>query len=325
MTRRLPEPPERLSQVAFRRLSDDAREEYQRQRFEFLGAEHLIQTPELEATMREAQKILIRSSSISYVARAGLALSGPSTVGKSSTLLEIGRQHHRKVTEQAGKLHNREPVVYVSMGIARTPKMALASFADFLGLGFSSRADTNTIGTAIARVLNDLGTSLVIVDEIHNMSGVRRNESDGAATTLKWLTEHVNATFILAGIDLPSTAIFTGTMGTQFRGRFKIIQYPPCSNFSTTQRQAWTRLVASFESLLLGCLRDHEMGSLPAISDKIFELPTRSDTLGGIPLPHSIGTLKEMIVGAAIDAVLTGSEAVSLQDLANQNNLLSVR
>lgn len=88
------------------------------------------------------------------------------------------------------------------------------------------------IGEATVAVLNQLGTSLIIVDEVHNMSGVRYQDTEGAAGTLKRLTEHVNATFILADIGLPSSVLFTGTIGAQVGGRFNIYTMDPLSNNS---------------------------------------------------------------------------------------------
>ena len=318
MARELPDSPDRLTPTAQKRLSTEASDEYDSRRINFLCAEHLIHTPDLDHIMLAARKALIRNAHASYVARTGLALSGPSTVGKSSAILEIGRQHHRKMMIGNEDRPSFQPTVYVSFGIARTPKMALAAFGDFLGLGFSRTATITEIGRAVASVMNDLGTSLVIVDEVHNITGLYNRGADGAAGTLKWLTEHVNATFILAGIDLPATALFTGEMGTQFRGRFHTLKMEPYTNRSKSERLSWARLVGTLENHLLGSLTQHEVGTLAAKAEDIFAIPLESDILGAGPLPHSIGTLKDTLVMAAIDAIFTGKERVTVQDLRSQ-------
>jgi len=316
MERQSVEAPERLSTREFKKLSEAAPKEYRQRRIEFLCDEHLLHTPDLNRLLEAGRKTLIRNSFPSNVARTGLAISGPSTVGKSSTILEIGRRHHRKEMQGASGWDNFMPTAYVSFGMAHTPKMALMALARFLGLTFATRTNTMDIGEATVAVLNQLGTSLIIVDEVHNMRGIRHQDTEGAAGTLKWLTEHVNATFILAGIDLPSSALFTGTMGAQFGGRFNIFTMEPFSNHSVKEREAWMRLVATFESHLLGVLIEHEPGSLAANADEIFKIPL-SPTIGTYPLPNSIGTLKELLVSAAINAILTGDERVSVRDLAH--------
>jgi hypothetical protein len=319
MERQSVEVPERLSTREFKKLSEAAQKEYRQRRIEFLCNEHLLHTPDLDRLLEAGRKTLIRNGFPSNVARTGLAISGPSTVGKSSTILEIGRRHHRKEMQGASGWDNFMPTAYVSFGMAHTPKMALMALARFLGLTFATRTNTMDIGEATVAVLNQLGTSLIIVDEVHNMSGVRHQDTEGAAGTLKWLTEHVNATFILAGIGLPSSALFTGTIGAQFGGRFNIYTMEPFSNNSANEREAWKKLVATFESYLLGVLMEHESGSLAAVSDEVFKVPL-SPTVGTYSLPHSIGTLKELLVSAALTAIMTGKEKVSVGDLARVFN-----
>jgi len=72
--------------------------------------------------------------------------------------------------------------------------------------------------------------------------------------------------------------------------------------------------VATFESYLLGVLMEHESGGLVAASDEVFKVPL-SPTVGAYSLSRSIGTLKELMVNAALTAIMTGREKVSIGDL----------
>ncbi|GHB88686.1 hypothetical protein GCM10010306_099780 [Streptomyces umbrinus] len=133
------------------------------------------------------------------------------------------------------------------------------------------------------------------VDEIHNVSQITRAGSEVSAT-LKY-SSRIPATFVYAGINLDTSELLAGTRGAQIAGRFTLVPTRPFP-----YGDEWKGLVATMEETLL--LHNHPPGSLVRL-DRY--LHNRADGM--------IGALSHAIRGAAIDAILNGTECVTKQSL----------
>ncbi|WP_423835787.1 hypothetical protein [Streptomyces longhuiensis] len=91
--------------------------------------------------------------------------------------------------------------------------------------------------------------------------------------------------------------MLSGTRGAQIAGRFTLITTEPFP-----YGPEWQGLVATLEQTLL--LHDHKPGTLTGL-DRYLHHRT-----GGM-----IGALSHQIRGAAIDAILTGTEKITKQSL----------
>ncbi|MFI7529687.1 TniB family NTP-binding protein [Nocardia salmonicida] len=273
------------------------KDRYDQKRIQWLGADFVLATHDT-ATLFQMSKILLAKNAFSTVtARRGLAISGLATLGKSTTAMLIGKRHER----QTRLRHNRNdpnfaPVVYIVVQPAATPKMTMLTFCHFLGLVPRPRATAQELGEQVVRVLKDLRTSLVIVDEVHNLHTNRSNGSE-AASALKVFSERIDATFIYAGLDLLRTDLFDGPFGRQIKGRMIVHEMSPYTNGLRAQRDNWTELVLGIEALLP--LSRHVAGSLTNLASYLY------DRTGG-----SIGSLRGLLTDAAIGAILTGHERV---------------
>ena len=105
--------------------------------------------------------------------------------------------------------------------------------------------------------------------------------------------ERIPATFVYAGIDVEREGLFSGTRGSQIAGRFTLI---PTLPFPLAAE--WQGLVATLEDAL--CLHRHQPGALAALHEYLHR------RTGGM-----IGSLSHLIRGAAIEAILDGSEQVT--------------
>jgi hypothetical protein len=194
------------------------------------------------------------------------------------------------------------PVVYVTVPPAATPKMLAAEFARFAGVPVNSRQQNQAdITSAVCDVLARLRTSLVLVDEIHNLNLATRAGAD-ASDQLKYLAERVPATFVYAGINVDGSGLFAGTRGQQIAGRFSVIACDPFPYGTAVQRQQWQALIATLEQSLR--LRHHEPGRLLKLDAYLHE---RTDGM--------IGSLSHLIRGAAVEAILDGTEKITRQTL----------
>ncbi|MFJ5881690.1 TniB family NTP-binding protein [Kitasatospora cineracea] len=229
-------------------------------------------------------------------ARRGLIVSGPAGTGKTIAVTQLGLAHELNDRGIHPDAHGRIPVLYITVPPAATARMIAAEFARFLGLPVQRRLNTTDIIEAVVGVCTTARTGLVIVDEVHNISLTTRQGAE-VSDTLKYFSERIPATFIYAGIDIEHSSILQGTRGAQIAGRFTLIPTHPFP-YNTE----WKGLVKTMEDTLL--LHKHKADSLVALDRYLHE------RTGGM-----IGALSHLIRGAAIDAILTGTEKITQSEL----------
>ena len=78
----------------------------------------------------------------------------------------------------------------------QNPGRFTVEFARFLGLPVARRLNITDITEAVCGVCLDARTSLVCVDEIHNLNLATRNGAE-ASDTLKYFSERIPATILL--------------------------------------------------------------------------------------------------------------------------------
>ncbi len=103
----------------------------------------------------------------------------------------------------------------------------------------------------------------------------------------------IPATFVYAGIDLERQGLFAGIRGSQIAGRFTLI---PAHPFPLVGE--WRGLLATLEDALR--LHRHKPGTLAGL-DRYLHQRTRG----------MIGSLSHLIRGAAVEAILAGTEQIT--------------
>ncbi|MFJ4869463.1 TniB family NTP-binding protein [Streptomyces sp. NPDC088757] len=247
-------------------------------------------------------RLLIQLNRNQISARRGVILSGASGTGKTTALTQLGRAHELAIRKRHPRDHNRLPVIYVTVPPAATPKMLAMEFARFFGLTFPTRANVTDVVDAVCATAAHVHVDLVLVDEIHNLTLTTRSGAE-ASDQLKYFAERLPATFAYAGIDVESKGLFAGTRGRQIAGRFVVIPAAPFAHATAADRETWRALVGTLESTLR--LHDHTAGTLTGLSEYIFH------RTGGM-----IGSLSQLIRGAAVLAIEDGSERITEDLLA---------
>lgn len=290
--------PEHLTMKQISALSPAEKETYDQQRFAWLGADVVLETPDTEALTHQTRVLMARNSAESATARRGLAISGSAGRGKSTAALLIGRRHKRVMRTKLNRYDDGfAPVVYTVVPPGTTPKMMMLAFANFLGLLVPNKLTAQDLTEQIVGVMRSLSVSLVLVDEVHNLKTNHQAGSE-AASALKVFSERLDATFIYAGIDLLQADLFAGHMGRQLKGRMAVHQMRKYEYGTKAQRDKWTELVLGVEALLP--LGRHAAGSLET------EVTYLYDRSGG-----SIGSLRALLNDAAIAAILNGDELIN--------------
>ncbi|GAA2350238.1 ATP-binding protein [Dactylosporangium salmoneum] len=283
--------PPAISQQRWSALSEADQARHDEDRLDYHTRMAVVAISALQQVIHAGRRLtLLNRHAIS--ARRGLILSGPAGTGKTTAITQFGKAHEAIDRRRHPGLHDRIPVIYVTVPPAATPRMVAVEFARFLGLPLTTRANITDVIEAVCGVALDTHVSVVCIDEIHNLQLATRNGAE-VSDTLKYFSERISATFIYAGIDVERQGLFTGTRGRQIAGRFSLIR-----TTAFPYADEWQGLVASLEAALR--LRRHRPGSLPELDRYLH------DRTAGM-----IGSLSHLIRGAAVDAILTGTEAIT--------------
>ncbi|MGP5641801.1 TniB family NTP-binding protein [Corynebacterium variabile] len=294
--------PERLSTDQIMALPPEDQESYNESRFAWIGADVVINTKDIAAVTDQVRVLRARLAAKRSTAGRTLAISGRAGVGKSTIAMLLGKKHEAAVRKKSGLPAGDltvAPVVYLVVPPGCTPKMLMSAVARWIGLPVRRGWDAPTITDHVIAVLRDLKTSMIIVDEVHNL---KTNKSAGAdaASTLKSFTERLDAAVIFCGIDLLDSDLLAGEMGRQIRARTKIYDLQVYGYNSAASREAWVELVAGMEALLP--LSAHIPGTLTTENMAAY-LWNRT---GG-----SIGSLRNLLGDAAIEAILSRAERIT--------------
>ncbi len=260
----------------------------------------VVATPTVQTVTLTGRRLIVLNRH-QLSARRGLILTGGAGTGKTTAITQLGKAHELALRLRHPNCGPQLPVVYVTAPPAATPRMLAVEFARFLGLPLTTRANITDVTDAVCAVLTDLGCDLVIVDEIHNLNLATRVGAE-VSDQLKYFSERLPATFVYVGIDVERVGLFAGTRGSQIASRFATIATRPFGYATTAEREQWHSLVATLEQTLR--LRRHRPGALVRIAEHLH------NRTGGM-----IGTLSHLIRGAAIDAIITGTEKVTRANL----------
>jgi hypothetical protein len=289
-----PRPPQLLPIGHWEQLAGAQRRAELEARLDYHTRLGVVATSALRQVVHTGRRLmLLNRHAIS--ARRGLIVSGAAGTGKTTAITQLGKTYEL-IDRQRHPRHgpDRIPVVYVTVPPAATPRMLAVEFARFLGLPITARANITDVIEAVCGVCCDTMTALVLVDEIHNLALSTRNGAE-VSDTLKYFSERIPATFVYAGVDVDRAGLFAGTRGQQLAGRFGLI---PTVAFP--YHDEWKGLVATLEDALR--LYRHRPGTLTRL-DRYLHQRT-----GGM-----IGSLSHLLRGAAIEAILAGSEQLSKQ------------
>lgn len=295
-TEHRPAPPALLTEDQYAKLSEASRDRYDEDRLDHHSRLLVVATSTVRHTVTSGRRlVLLNRQAIS--ARRGLIVSGPAGTGKTIAITQLGLAHELQDRARHLDSPDRIPVIYITVPPAATPRMIAAEFARFLHVPLLRQSNITDITEAVVSICIRAKTALVLVDELHNISLTTRSGAE-VADTLKYFSERIAATFIYAGIDIEHSSLLSGTRGAQIAGRFSLIPTHPFP-----YNQEWKGLVRTLEKTLL--LHRHKLGTLVAL-DRYLHQRT-----GGM-----IGALSHQIRGAAIDAILSGTEMITTEGLA---------
>ena len=229
--------------------------------------------------------------------RCGLIVSGPPRTGKTTAITQLGKTieviHRRRYPgsrqRHPGHLHHRPP--------AATPRMIAAEFARFLGLPVTRRANITDIIEAVCGVCPGHPASAWSASTRSTTSTSPPAPAPRPPTPSSTSPSASRPPSSTPGISLERAGLLSGTRGEQIAGRFAMVRTGPFPRDAQ-----WTALVAALEDSLR--LHRHHPGTLTGLDGYLHQ------RTGGM-----IGSLLWLIRGAAIQAVLDGTEKITRKSL----------
>jgi hypothetical protein len=281
-------------------LSSLERAIYNERRIDYLNEERVFPTRDLNRVLLHARRLLRRSRVRKYVARPGIRVSGAPRSGKTTNVMAAGKRLDAELRRTYGREHDRSylPVVYTTIATATTTNKLWVRLADFVGARElrGNNADERLID--LARLLKNLGTKFVILDDVQRLNTDRAAGAE-VADNIKTFAENLDATMLFAGISLETAPLFGGENGEQWRKRTRAISLANYSISNEADQTEWIRLVAAFERILP--LPRHQDGLLERNADYLYHRTN-----------GSIASLSDLIIDAATDAIDLGVDAVTL-------------
>jgi len=289
-------PPVLLPPAALQKLTGAERADYDAAREDYHAKLVIVSTPTIRhVTATGRKRILLNKHQ--HSARRGLIVSGLAGTGKTTAITQLGKNHELLARRRGQHTPGSLPVVYITVPPAATPKMLAVEFARFIGLPLPSRFSQVEVTSKVCDLLCTLGTTLVLIDELHNLDPSTRPGAE-ASDQIKYLSERIPATFVLAGVEIEGTGLFAGRRGGQIAGRYSLITTSPFRYRTAEDQRAWHALVATLEDSLR--LHAHRPGTLVKLG------PYLHERTGGM-----IGSLSHLIRETALDALLDGTEKIT--------------
>ncbi len=229
----------------------------------------------------EMFRIATSNIDLSSGVRIGAVLTGPPTVGKTTTIVWFGRRYERR----RRAIHRAQfgtdefvqgdpewlftPVIYVSLDGTRTFKALLLNIAAFLNIPKYDKLDELGLKSQIATYANNCGVSLILIDDIHYL----RTQFVGAEPLIndlkKWMGT-IPATFIFAGNDCEQIGFFREwakskpSTASQTNHRFGKIELQPFAIDHSQSRELNTKelgdVLQTYDDLCV--LLNHQSGDL---------------------------------------------------------------
>ncbi|MGO1267052.1 MAG: ATP-binding protein [Microbacterium gubbeenense] len=288
-----------------RELSFGDRAIYNNARARYAQAGAFVKTPQYHAVQR-ATRDRIMANQFRQVGKLGVILSGAPGQGKTTTLMQIGKEHElrRRRTGHPVAAKGNIPVVYVAVPAQCSAKALMCEFARFLGLPALERRTYGELLDMVANALRRCSTELILVDDVHHLD-LRYRQNIEASDMLKQLSERCGGTFVYAGINVEETGLLSGTREGQIRKRFEVHTAEPYRISDEHGRADWGDLLLAIEDSL--CLLNQTKG---AILQAALDLHRLSN--------GEIGMLKDMLQIAGIRAIEDGDEALDLGEFTRK-------
>lgn len=283
-------------------MSFGERAAYNLARSRYAQAGAFVKTPQFRKVQRATRERMVVNQH-RLVGKLGVILSGDPGQGKTTTLLQIGKEHElrRRTTGHPAAAEGMIPVAYVMVPAQCSAKALLGEFARFFGLPTLSRMTYGQLLDMVSNALRRCSTELILLDDVHHLNLNYRLNIE-ASDMLKQLSERCGGTFVYAGISVEETGLLSGAREGQIRKRFELHTAGPYGITRESDRADWGDLLLALEDSL--CLLNQKPGAVLEVARELHQL-----SFG------EIGLLNDHLQIASVRAIEDGTEQLDLTEL----------
>ena len=311
-------PPEFLTRKELEELSEEAYDDYNRQRREWHANLGPIKTPQLAALHEDLWDIVDSNAQDGDKAKGAVAIDAFPGLGKTTSVLDFAKKFHRREIKEQGTEtsggHERWPVCRVGLtgntGMVQFNRAMLAFFAH---PGISRGNAAHFAHRALDCVLT-CETKLLIVDDLHFLRW-RNTVGVEISNHFKYIANEFPVTLVFVGVGWAARGLFSeghsyeDAVIAQTGRRTTKLDMRPFVIDTDEGRRAWRQLLLALEKRIV--LADKHPGMLADdLSDYLFARST-----------GHIGSLMTLINRGCQRAVRTGAEVLSreLMDLVKND------
>lgn len=186
------------------------------------------------------------------VGRTGIILDGEPTTGKTTAAIRLAGEAFRRHVDRHPRWREdgHVPVVYLEIPPNCTGKTVMGRIINFFGEPVVPRMTLEERTTLATELFAKAHTSLVIFDEIQNLSQSNATGRFESAQAIKNLMNHVKAVPMYVGFDLESSAFTNDELGAQFASRCTTVRLSKLDITTPKGRQLWGGVIVKFEEQL---------------------------------------------------------------------------
>ena len=169
-----------------------------------------------------------------------MLLYGDSGMGKTMILEKMERQHPKSYDERRGI--TKRPVLIIQMPASPDERRFYTRILDVLGAPYSLREQMAALEGRVIHLLQEMGTQLLFIDEVHHLLAGSQREQRRALNLLKFLTSELKIVIVAVGTSDAFHALQTDV---QVASRFEPLLIPRWS-----ETEAFRAFVVAYGRLL---------------------------------------------------------------------------
>jgi hypothetical protein len=310
-------PPQPLTRKELEALSEEAYDDYNRQRREWHANLGPIKTPQLAALHEDLWDIIDSNAQDGDKAKGAVAIDAFPGLGKTTSVLDFAKKYHRREIKEHGTEtsagHERWPVCRVGL----TGNTGMVGFnramLEFFAHPGTPRGTASDYAQRALDCVLSCEVRVLIVDDLHFLRW-RNTVGVEISNHFKYIANEFPVTLIFIGVGLAARGLFSegstyeNAVIAQTGRRTTKLEMHPFSIDSDDGRRDWRNLLLALERRIV--LAEKRPGMLADdLSDYLFARST-----------GHIGSLMTLLVRGCHRAVRTGAEYLDRELLDRVRN-----